>query len=62
MGARTLHELRAERDRQEAEQARSDKLARFIAYRRNYLPRQIEAQRLKLQHLEREAERLGVAI
>ncbi len=31
-------------------------------YRVNYLPKQIEATRIKLIHLEREAERLGVSV
>ncbi len=58
----TLAELRANIDAQQAARDRSDRLVRYQAHRASYLPKQIEATRLKLQHLEREAERLGVSV
>ena len=59
---KTLAQLRAELDRREAAQIRSEREMRYTLHRRAYLPRQIEATRAKLVHLEREAARLGVAV
>lgn len=58
----TRADLQAVLDKRAAEQARDARAARYMAHRQNYLPRQIAATRLKLTHLEREAERLGVAV
>ncbi len=58
----TRSDLQAVLDARAADQARTAKLARYMAHRQSYLPRQIAAARLKLTHLEREAERLGVAV
>lgn len=62
MGSRTLAELRAERDVREAEIERRSREAQYRAYRRCYIRKALPAARLKVTHLEREAERLGVAL
>ena len=59
---RNLTTLRAECDARDAQRERDRRLAQYVDHRRRYLPRQIEAMRLKLTHLEREAARLGVVL
>ncbi len=58
----TLVQLRANIDAVQAERDRSERLARQRDYRARYLPKQIEAARLKVAHLEIEAARLGVPV
>lgn len=40
--------------------SREEKAARYMAYRIKMLPEQLERARLRVLHLEREAERLGL--
>lgn len=58
----TLAVLRERIDARQAEAARVVRFARYQHHRVKYLPKQIAAVRLKLVHLEREAERLGVEL
>ena len=58
----TLAVLRANIDARQAERDRAEHAARYQDHRTRYLPKQIAAVRLKHVHLEREAERLGVAL
>ena len=58
----TLITLRANLDARQAERVRVERLVQYQYHRVRYLPKQIAAVRLKLTHLEREAERLGVSV
>lgn len=58
----TRTDIPAELDAREADQARLDRMYWQQYHRRRNLPGQLEAARLKVIHLEREAERLGLSI